>query len=41
MQIKDLLGLQIADVPEHYLQKVGTLLMALPPLLWVMLPLAL
>ncbi|ELO8133417.1 C4-dicarboxylic acid transporter DauA [Salmonella enterica] len=26
MQIKDFLGLQIAHVPEHYLQKVGALL---------------
>lgn len=30
MQIKDFLGLQIAHVPEHYLQKVGALFMALP-----------
>ncbi len=25
MQIKDFLGLQMAHVPEHYLQKVGAL----------------
>ncbi|OUE80987.1 C4-dicarboxylic acid transporter DauA [Klebsiella aerogenes] len=30
MQIKDFLGLQMAHVPEHYLQKVGALVMALP-----------
>ena len=30
MQIKDFLGLQMAHVPEHYLQKVGALFMALP-----------
>ncbi|EPB6543333.1 C4-dicarboxylic acid transporter DauA [Escherichia coli] len=30
MQIKDFLGLQMALVPEHYLQKVGALFMALP-----------
>lgn len=30
MQIKDFLGLQMAHVPEHYLQKVGALAMALP-----------
>ncbi len=27
---KDFLGLQMAHVPEHYLQKVGALFMALP-----------
>ncbi|WP_312210106.1 C4-dicarboxylic acid transporter DauA [Pseudescherichia sp.] len=32
MQIKDFLGLEIAQVPEHYLQKVGALVMALPSL---------
>lgn len=30
MQIKDFLGLEMAHVPEHYLQKVGALAMALP-----------
>ncbi|MDM6867338.1 SulP family inorganic anion transporter, partial [Escherichia coli] len=30
MQIKDFLGLQMTHVPEHYLQKVGALFMALP-----------
>ena len=30
MQIKDFLGLQMPHVPEHYLQKVGALFMALP-----------
>lgn len=30
MQIKDFLGLQLTHVPEHYLQKVGALAMALP-----------
>ncbi|EPM2311157.1 C4-dicarboxylic acid transporter DauA [Escherichia albertii] len=30
MQIKDFLGLQMVHVPEHYLQKVGALFMALP-----------
>jgi SulP family sulfate permease len=30
MQIKDFLGLQVAHMPEHYLQKVGALAMALP-----------
>lgn len=30
MQIKDFLGLQMAHVPERYLQKVGALFMALP-----------
>ncbi|MER0126969.1 C4-dicarboxylic acid transporter DauA [Franconibacter daqui] len=30
MQIKDFLGLEMAQVPEHYLQKVGALVMALP-----------
>ena len=30
MQIKDFLGLHMAHVPEHYLQKVGALFMALP-----------
>jgi SulP family sulfate permease len=30
MQIKDFLGLQVAHMPEHYLQKVGALGMALP-----------
>ena len=30
MQIKDFLGLQMPHVPEHYLQKVGALVMALP-----------
>ncbi|HFK2692777.1 TPA: C4-dicarboxylic acid transporter DauA [Kluyvera ascorbata] len=30
MQIKDFLGLQMTHVPEHYLQKVGALVMALP-----------
>jgi SulP family sulfate permease len=30
MQIKDFLGLQMPHVPEHYLQKVGALAMALP-----------
>lgn len=30
MQIKDFLGLQMAHVPEHYLQKVAALVMALP-----------
>ena len=30
MQIKDFLGLQMAHVPEHYLQKVSALIMALP-----------
>ncbi|MGS9164853.1 SulP family inorganic anion transporter, partial [Salmonella enterica subsp. enterica serovar Infantis] len=30
MQIKDFLGLQMAQVPEHYLQKVGALFMSLP-----------
>lgn len=30
MQIKDFLGLEMAHVPEHYLQKVGALVMALP-----------
>ncbi|HGX6575999.1 TPA: C4-dicarboxylic acid transporter DauA [Shigella flexneri] len=30
MQIKDFLCLQMAHVPEHYLQKVGALFMALP-----------
>ena len=29
MQIKDFLGLQVAHMPEHYLQKVGALAMAL------------
>ncbi|WP_312453903.1 C4-dicarboxylic acid transporter DauA [Pseudescherichia sp.] len=32
MQIKDFLGLEMAQVPEHYLQKVGALVMALPTL---------
>jgi len=32
MQIKDFLGLEMAQVPEHYLQKVGALAMALPTL---------
>ncbi len=32
MQIKDFLGLEMAQVPEHYLQKVGALVMALPSL---------
>lgn len=32
MQIKDFLGLEMAHVPEHYLQKVGALAMALPTL---------
>jgi len=32
MQIKDFLGLQMAQVPEHYLQKVGALVMAMPTL---------
>ena len=32
MQIKDFLGLEMAHVPEHYLQKVGALVMALPSL---------
>lgn len=41
MQIKDFLGLQMAHVPEHYLQKVGALLWRCRPLMWVMLPLAL
>ena len=30
MQIKDFLGLQVVHMPEHYLQKVGALAMALP-----------
>ncbi len=30
MQIKDFLGLQMPHVPEHYLQKVAALAMALP-----------
>ncbi|MDF7680632.1 C4-dicarboxylic acid transporter DauA [Enterobacteriaceae bacterium ESL0689] len=30
MQIKDFLGLQISHMPEHYLQKLGALIMALP-----------
>ncbi|WP_407830037.1 C4-dicarboxylic acid transporter DauA [Trabulsiella odontotermitis] len=30
MQIKDFLGLQIPHMPEHYLQKLGALVMALP-----------
>ncbi|XTZ40519.1 C4-dicarboxylic acid transporter DauA [Salmonella enterica] len=30
MQVKDFLGLQLDHVPEHYLQKVAALLMALP-----------
>ncbi|MDP1369141.1 SulP family inorganic anion transporter, partial [Klebsiella pneumoniae] len=30
MQIKDLLGLQMHHVQEHYLQKVAALAMALP-----------
>ena len=30
MQIKDFLGLQVTPMPEHYLQKVGALAMALP-----------
>jgi len=30
MQIKDFLGLQLTQVPEHYLQKVGALAGALP-----------
>ena len=30
MQIKDFLGLQMAHMPEHYLQKVGAMAMALP-----------
>lgn len=30
MQIKDFLGLQLAQQPEHYLQKVAALIMALP-----------
>ncbi|HBI09706.1 MAG TPA: C4-dicarboxylic acid transporter DauA [Franconibacter pulveris] len=30
MQIKDFLGLEMAHVPGHYLQKVGALAMALP-----------
>lgn len=32
MQIKDFLGLEMAHVPEHYLQKVGALAMAIPTL---------
>lgn len=32
MQIKDFLGLQLTQVPEHYLQKVGALATALPTL---------
>ena len=32
MQIKDFLGLEMAQVPEHYLQKVAALAMALPTL---------
>jgi len=32
MQIKDFLGLEMAHVPEHYLQKVGALAMAVPTL---------
>ncbi len=32
MQIKDFLGLEMAQVPEHYLQKVGALVLALPSL---------
>ncbi len=32
MQIKDFLGLQVAHMPEHYLQKIGALGMALPTL---------
>ena len=34
MQIKDFLGLQMTHVPEHYLQKVGALFMALPTANW-------
>ncbi|ANI85256.2 C4-dicarboxylic acid transporter DauA [Kosakonia oryzae] len=30
MQLKDFLGLHMTHVPEHYLQKVGALVMALP-----------
>ncbi|SFU21036.1 sulfate permease, SulP family [Kosakonia arachidis] len=30
MQLKDFLGLHMSHVPEHYLQKVGALVMALP-----------
>lgn len=30
VQIRDLLGLQIAHVPGHYLQKIGVLFMVLP-----------
>ncbi|MGK9174334.1 C4-dicarboxylic acid transporter DauA [Yokenella regensburgei] len=30
MQIKDFLGLQVPHMPEHYLQKIGALGMALP-----------
>ena len=32
MQIKDFLGLEMAQVPKHYLQKVAALAMALPTL---------
>jgi SulP family sulfate permease len=41
MQIKDFLGLQMAHVPEHYLQKVGALAMALPTINPAMPPSAL
>lgn len=41
MQIKDFLGLQMAHVPEHYLQKSAHYLWRCRPLMWVMLPLAL
>lgn len=32
MQVKDFLGLQLSHAPEHYLQKVAALVMALPTL---------
>src|SRR3954452_20744032 len=34
LQLKDFLGLMVAKMPEHYLEKVGALAQALPTLRW-------
>ncbi len=41
LQLQDFMGLQIADMPEHYVQKVGALAGALPSLHWPSLSVAL